>query len=235
MAGIKWSKRKELLKTIAAEREEGALEEANMYGFFLRSCRERRVYHVLMAFYHQQLRSPPWRGRVEVVGQDDMGRDIISGTHIMNPGNPRGIREVNQRFGVDLPGDVDAFYRQWDGGLVLLRQGYPVLSAEQVIETSLNMRRWRGESLGTPWNVLRFCDLGDGDYLVFRRCGEGKWDIALALVDALDADIVGNNRLTVAPSFHAWLRRMIETDGYPLGLKPPVSPYDDTPQADRVR
>jgi len=201
--------------------------------FFEKSKAEVRTYSTNWNAPCKTLRLLGEHGLLTVVedGMDEEGNDrvVVRGSHMMNPGNPVGLAQVNERFNITLPGDLDQFYRLYNGGYILFRELYRLMPVEQIIEWTLDFRT--GEDAKTPFHVIRFCDLGDSQCIALRRTPSGEWVVMYAepgfSTDALLHDEELIRDYTWDNSFTAWLKRMCATDGWPSAMR--VYPNDKEP------
>ena len=196
------------------------------YSFFEASLADQRTYRG--QWDRQQLglfEGAQARGRLELLSRkrDDLR---FRGTHVMRPGHPLGLAQVNEQLGITLPEDIDAFYRRWNGGLLVLKRFYHLLSAADIIRRSREMRQIRREPgpPELPWHLVRFCDLGNSEYLALRfDPSTSDWNVFWASHEELDAYYIadtakppGRREFTIVdPSFRSWLQRMCATDGWP--------------------
>ncbi|MBM4041712.1 MAG: SMI1/KNR4 family protein [Planctomycetes bacterium] len=195
------------------------------FSFLERSLEQERVYSFTIPGCFERLLHPSVREHIDVLEQGP-DRMVVRGTHVLFPGCPEGVRAINERFGVDLPPEVDDFYKRWNGGLLLRRELYRLLPVSEVIATALELRRIVKEPTDParlPWHVLRFCDLGDGWYLALRRTAPRAWQVIWTSFEDTDTDLLfpkdpkEDANGVLDPSYLAWLRRMEETDGWPWG------------------
>src|SRR5688572_18582503 len=166
-----------------------------------------------------------WDADDLITGGKPEGKDAdftFAGMHRMNlPRSPIGLARVNERFNVTLPADFDAFYRRWDGGVLLFRELYPLLSVEQMLIVNSEFAgygKWDGRS---PLRLVRFCDMSNSDYLCLRLGDDGTWLVVFGRCQFSDADYFDNwhqikRETTLDTSFRGWLQRMVKTDGWPL-------------------
>jgi len=153
---------------------------------------------------------------------------LICATNLMNPGTPDGARSIERRFGVELPPEFHQFYQRWDGGVLIYRSIYFILSSAQIIETAVEFRDVQEMPLDLPWHVLRFCEVADEDYVALRRRAPSDWEAIYASGDNPETDYLYpqdarvDARGVVAPSFSEWLRKVHDTDGWPWGEHLPL-------------
>ena len=210
------------------------------FSFLERSLKEQRIYRFTIRGYFDQLRDPTLCERIDIL-EETPDRMVVRGTHVLFPGSPNGVRAINEKFGVDLPPEVDDFYTRWNGGLLLHRELYRILPVEEIIATALELRRIVKEPTDPaklPWYVLRFCDLGDGRYLALRRNAPGRWQVVWTSFEDTDTDLVFPQGLeedangVLDGSFLGWLRRMEGTDGWPWGGR--IRAPRDWPPGNRI-
>jgi hypothetical protein len=196
------------------------------FDFFEQTLHERRTYRCRgerAAWRYDWMKNWHLDDLVIAGSTDGDGADFtFAGTHQMNaPGSPVGVARVNERFNVTLPADFDAFYRRWDGGKLLFRELYPLLSVEQMLivnERFAGYAKWDGRS---PLRLIRFCDMSNTDHLCLRLGDDGKWLVVFGRCQYPDADYFDNwhqirREITLDTSFRGWLQRMVKTDGWPL-------------------
>lgn len=212
------------------------------FGFLERALHERRAYrcHGPYAAWRYEWMSEWSLDDMVLKGKTD-GEDadfVFTGTHRMRPGNALGVARINEVFNVTLPADFDAFYRRWDGGVLLFREIYPLLSVEQMLEVNewyVENTTWDRRS---PWPLIRFCDMSNGDYLAMRLSGDGAWQVNFLSRESPDECFIVDweqeySGSFMDASFTAWVRRIIATDGWPVGF---VSLYEDDiiPPTERI-
>ena len=143
---------------------------------------------------------------------------MVEGSHVMNPGNPSGLAEVNERFHIQLPNDMDQFYREWNGGYLLLSVPYELLSAKEIIEKNEEMRLGRKEPLLKPWNIVRFAHIADGNYIGLSFVNS-NWHILFISIEYGDEELSGKiPRQGIPVSFSEWLEFILKTDGELPGI-----------------
>ncbi|MBM4041715.1 MAG: SMI1/KNR4 family protein [Planctomycetes bacterium] len=206
------------------------------FSFFERSIREKRTYRFTCPWHRDRLMEPDVRDHLQVLRR---GRHYmeVRGSHVLRPGCPEGVRAVEERFGVKLPGEVHDFYKRWNGGFLLHRELYPILSVQEIILTAVDFRTVRGEPTDPsklPWHLFRFCDMSNSNYLALRRKAGRGWEVVWASVEVYDSDLIipeyaaQHRRCVMDPSFLVWLRRMEDTDGWPWG-ESIMLPHDKPP------
>jgi hypothetical protein len=209
----------------------------NDYELFDHTLRERRRYRFVNEQGSYAMKRLRGRGVLEDV-EVEMPQDgcvEVSGTHVMNPGSPIGVAAINERFNISLPEDVDRFYRKWDGGVLLFREIYPLMSVQEIVQTTA----WYLDANPTdlPVALVRFCDLGNSDYLALRLNTRQAWEVIFKANEYPDEDIIINWHehpgAFLDASFSAWLKRMIETDGWPMGGKW-IYPDEAPPPGERI-
>jgi len=204
---------------------------------FEKSLAESRVYRFSNEWYVQRLKKSQGGDEFEILRSGPFDTDI-RGSHVVWPGNPDGARPIEERLAIDLPEEVHDFYHRWDGAWLFYREQYDILSVAQIIETAIEMREIRDEPMELPWNVLRFCDMGDGNYLALRRKGPLDWEVIWADASRWDAELVkladprDDACIRLDASFFAWLRRMDDTDGWPWGES--IALPRDTAPSERI-
>jgi len=210
------------------------------FSFLERSLGQERLYRFTIPGCFERLKHPAFSRGVDILAEDAHFM-LVRGTHVLFPGCPEGVRAINERFGVDLPPEVDDFYKRWNGGLLLRRELYRVLPVQEIIATATEFRSGRREPTGPaklPWHMLRFCEVWDGDYLALRRRGPRRWEVIWASVEESDEEMIhpqdpevdANGVLDT--SFLAWLRRVEETDGWPWGGR--ITAPRDWPPGTRI-
>ena len=140
---------------------------------------------------------------------------IVEGTHIMKPGNPTGLEAVNKKFNVILPNDLDQFYKNWDGGYLLLSVPYTLLSVDEIIERNIWIRSVRHEPLDAPWKIVKFAHISDGNYIGMSRIG-AEWYILFISNEYYDAELSQTGkppRQGLPATFSEWLDLILKTDG----------------------
>jgi hypothetical protein len=201
---------------------------ASDFGFFQRSLNEKRVYRVTRDYERDILKELGAAGAVDIL-EDAEEHTLVAVTNLMDPGAPNGVEPVEEKFGLSLPREMDAFYRRWNGGLLLYRSLYTLLNVRSIIQTAIEFRRDYGVPRDLPWHVLRFCEIGDSDCFALRRRPDGGWEVILAVHEYDDTEFLEpedpkvDARRVLSDSFHGWLQLMDETDGWPWGprLRPP--------------
>jgi hypothetical protein len=211
------------------------------FEFFERTLHEQRSYRFRgeqAAWHAKQLRRWEAIDQWTVAGKPD-GADAdftVTGSHVLDSGNPIGVAGLNERFNITLPQDVDDFYRKWDGGLLLFRQYYPILSVQQIIQVTL-WHRDIGNEGDYPFHLIRFCDLGNSDYLAFRFSEKQEWEVIYKAYEYPDSEVILNWHehpgAFLDSDFRHWLQRMIDTDGWPLGGQW-IRRDNEPPPAERV-
>ncbi len=192
------------------------------YEFFEVSRREQRCYHTDWDRPMEAFRTLEGLHRIEIM-QDAQDEMTIRGSHIMEAGCAVGLAQVNERLGVALPADIDQFYRQYNGGMLLCREIYRLMPAAEIIEVNLTLRARTVERQDIPFGIVRFCDIRDGCYIALRRIEGEDWSIIYAedgyTIQELMYDPGLVKEYSWDSSFAAWLERMCKTDGWPSALQ----------------
>ena len=111
---------------------------SDSFGFFERSLAEQRTYKAGWdKVQGDVVKAPGWAEHFEVLDQRTK-TFTVRGRHVMRPGHPLGLAQVNERFDITLPSDIDAFYRRWNGGLLLFQRFYQILSVQEIIEHQIS-------------------------------------------------------------------------------------------------
>ena len=195
------------------------------FRFFEESLTDLRAYRVMDRWYWQCVTKPEIRPHLAVQRERESDNIFgeVRGSHVMGDANRIGLAQVAEQFNVILPPDVDDFYRRWDGGLLLFQQPYLLLSANEIIKTAVEFRELRQgqEPANLPWHLLRFCNVGNGNYLAFRqRRQRTNWEVIFASVEELDVDLLYDredlNEVVLDSDFSSWLHRMCKSDGWPI-------------------
>jgi len=209
------------------------------FSFFERSIRETRTYRFTCPWHRDRLMAADVRDHLQVLRRGRHYADF-QGSHVVRAGCPEGVHAIEERFGVRLPREVHDFYKRWNGGLLLYREIYPVLSVQEIIETAIDFRTVRGEPTDPsklPWHLLRFCDMSNSNYLALRSQNGRDWGVDWADVEVTDSDLIlperaVNYKGVMDPSFLVWLKRMNDTDGWPWGES--IMLPDDKPPSKRI-
>lgn len=143
------------------------------FEYFERTLHERRTYRChreLAASQYEWMRTWDKTAGYQVTGNTEGPHAdfTVTGTHRMAAGNPLGVARINERFNITLPADFDAFYRRWDGGVLLFSDNYPLLSVEQMVEVNMEFAEIANWDQRTPLRLIRFCSLYNDDYLCLR-------------------------------------------------------------------
>ncbi len=206
---------------------------ATDFGFFERSLNEKRIYRVTRDLERDMIRKLGTAGAVQIL-DDTEEHTLVRATNLMDPGSPDGVKPIEDRFGVKLAQEVDAFYRRWNGGVLIYRSVYLILDVQAIIETAIDFRQCQGVPMDLPWHVLRFCDMGSSDHIALRRNTDADWEVIWADVENCETELLypedpqADARGILDASFLAWLRRMDETDGWPWG-EHIMLPHDKPP------
>lgn len=192
---------------------------ATDYSFFEAALRKSRRYRIRLMGYYEVVQAEPLRHQVKFLKETKKRLDIEV-RHVMGPQNTDAA-DIGHALKVKLPPDFTQFYKRWNGGYLLFREPYRLMPAKEILDFALELRRLREEPLDLPFHVVRFCDMGDGFYLALRRKPgrRNRWEVIWGGADYLDAELATAGKDIVAvldPSFCAWLKRMIRTDGWPI-------------------
>lgn len=194
------------------------------YSFFEQTLDQWRTYKPHIGQWRELIELPYYRSRVQVIGNLIPGGDYrVRVRHLMNELNPIGVAQLNEQFNITLPVELDDFYRRWDGGTLFFRQFYQVLSVQQIINMTRNIRIGQQgfQPRDTPFHALRFCHMNDEYYLALRLQKSGSWEVMNAPPGPTDAELLSDDEETrgyvTDPDFPTWLRRMCDTDGWPIG------------------
>lgn len=140
-------------------------------------------------------------------------------SHIAAPAGA-GLSVLEDRFHIKLPGDFHEFYDQHNEALILGRNPVLIMSPEQMIAVSDELREAHEVAKELPRHVIRFGWLGTDSYFLLRFCAEvNDWEVLISSYShATDAELQDRSAWgsPCDKSFTHWLRRMIETDGAPL-------------------
>lgn len=210
---------------------------ATDFSFFERSLTEKRIYRVTRDRERDLLKDLATSGDVEVLEDSEEYTDLLV-ANLMDPGTPEGVKPIEERFGVTLPQDVRAFYRRWNGGILIYQAVYSILDVESIIAMALEFRQCHGVPAGMPWHVLRFCDIGSSDYFALRHKTDAEWEVILADHECHEMEFLVpedpkiDARRVLAGSFLGWLRRLDESDGWPWGKQ--IMPPHRKPPCQRV-
>ena len=91
----------------------------------------------------------------------------VKGSHVMRPGMADCAMLVQEKLQLALPPELETFLQRWNGGFLLFREFYELLSAEEIVEVAIEMDETLDQPFLWPHRVIRFCDLGNSNYLVF--------------------------------------------------------------------
>jgi hypothetical protein len=196
------------------------------FSFFDASVAESREYRATAG---DQIGLVRWfvnHGSDEVVilDEDDRGDGYadVRVRHQLDDGSPIGLARVNEVLGVDLPEDIDAFYRRFNGGVLFFREFFRLYSVDQIIERTLSLRENADGSDGPPRGVrvVRFCGFGcSGCEFVLRFNDAGAWEVFCTEPTRWEVDVCdpkADSGTVTDASFRAWLKRLCETDGVPI-------------------
>ncbi len=138
------------------------------------------------------------------------------------------LPQVQKMVGTSLPEDFVAFYNIWHEGILMTRNPVRMLSIEELVLETQEIRRNSGVVDNIPFHVLRFGEINSQRHFALRLLSdEQTWVIDInSWNEVTDAELISpdwDNSFTDL-SFGQWLRRMISTDGAPLD---PDSPDED--------
>ena len=127
---------------------------------------------------------------------------------------------LEERFQIKLPDDFREFYVQHNEALILGRNSVLIMSPEQMIAVSDELRDAHEVPKELPHHIIRFGWLGTDSYFLLRFCVEvNDWEVLISSHShATDAELQDRTAWGTPcdKSYADWLRRMIETDGAPL-------------------
>jgi len=143
-------------------------------------------------------------------------------SHMLRPFDGVGIEAVESEFGITLPSDIKTFYQKWSGGTLVYRQVFRLMSPQEIIAVSKEIREVRNE-LSLPWRLIRFCDMEDSNYFALRLNPKAshEWQVTFAEIGYLDDDLqrrVGDDVVTDW-SFADWLDRLDPKQAYFSGIR----------------
>jgi hypothetical protein len=192
------------------------------FAFFERSLHQPRLYRVWSDWEREIVRRLADLDGLDILAETE-DETLIRAVNLMDPGTPEGVKPIEERFGIRLPRELHEFYRRWNGGVLVYRTLYSVLSVEDIVTTALELRELHEVPPDLPWHAVRFCELQDSDCLALRKRQSDAWEVVWAGCDRTDLDLLRPDdpredcNCTLDPSFLHWLRRMDETDGWPWG------------------
>lgn len=198
---------------------------ATDYSFFEQTLEQWRTYKPRIRQWRELIELPYYRSRVQVIGKLVPGGDYrFRVRHLMNEPNPIGVAQLNERLNITLPSELDDFYRRWEGGTLFFRQFYQVLSIRDVLQQA-ELQRTPDDgytpSIAASSRILRFCHIHDGRYLALRHRARQTWEVMKVPPGYTDAELVVDDDdvpgFVTDPNFPTWLRRMCDTDGWPIG------------------
>lgn len=204
------------------------------YAFFKNELGRERKYRIKFQGYTSFLDANPHVKKKIKIVEDAKDYMDVRVKHLMNP-PCASVKRIEDEFDVKLPADFTAFYNNWDGGILLLREHYSIQSIDQIIKVTYEFRRVHNIPKDAPLNVVRFCERYDMHYLALRK-KDDTWDIVWADIGDSEEELLSDSPYIawIDKSFYAWLKRMIVTDGYPC-TKSGKTGYDlDEAQADRL-
>jgi hypothetical protein len=190
--------------------------------FFERSLHQPRLYRVWSDWEREMVRRLAELDGLDILEETE-DETLIRTVDLMDPGTPDGVKPIEDRFGIRLPRELHEFYRRWNGGVLVYGTIHVLLSVEGIIEATREMREAHEVPQNLPWHILRFCDLGDSEYIGLRRKSDEQWEAIWAGCECTDLELLHPTDPTedrwgiIAPSFLQWLRRVHETDGWPWG------------------
>ena len=150
---------------------------------------------------------------------DEIKSDSFIVSHVFVP-SVSGVKIVEETFGIELPSDFIEFYKQFNEAVILGLNPIVVLSPEEIIKVSNELREAQGVHKDLPRHVIRFAWIGTDQYFLLRFCPDAKnWDVMFSSYSLASDTELQNKTAWTKPcdkSFGDWLRRIIETDGAPL-------------------
>lgn len=151
------------------------------------------------------------------VGNWDCPSTTVS--HVVAPAGV-ALSDLEQRFNIRLPADLNEFYRLHNEALILTRNPVLIMNPAQMIYVSDDLREAQEVPKDLPRHIIRFGWLGTDDYFLLRYCAEaGDWEVMISSYSyATDTELQDRSAFGTPcdKSFADWLRRMIDTDGAPL-------------------
>lgn len=207
------------------------------YSFFEQSLTQQRTYSVKTGWHCDRfvldriarihINKLDVRAHIEVLSMveeddDDEAREVcrVKGSHVMRVGSSDGVERIQQAFDITLPPAVDDFYRRWNGGFLLFREFYELLSVDEIIKETLSWDEMLGRPTDGPRIAIPFCTVLGDCYLALRKTDEGEWEVIIFGPE--EAGVLLQDRheagpgFTKDPNFPAWLKRMCQTDGWPI-------------------
>ncbi len=151
--------------------------------------------------------------RIQLSEQND-GNTVAVLAPALADATPGAIEALEQQYDIKLPDDFREFYQRWNGGMIRMLYPYRLLNLSELRQT---IDRFTDEV--TSPRIVRFCDLDDGNYFALRHL-VSAWDVVYAEAGIDDKDLcearAGNDGWGTDESFEAWLRRIVDTDGWPI-------------------
>ena len=151
------------------------------------------------------------------VGNWDCPSTTVS--HLVAP-KGEGVGSIEEQFFIHLPTDFKEFYHLHNEALILTRNPVLIMTPEQLISVSDELREAHEVPKDLPRHIIRFGWLGTDSYFLLRYCEEASdWKVMISSYShATDAELQDRTAWGTPSdkSFTDWLHRMIETDGAPL-------------------
>jgi hypothetical protein len=199
-------------------------------------CAGQRVYccsggSTFFEFFTNMQTGPDQIVRIRAEGD----RTFYKVSHMMRPFNGTGLELVEQECQMSLPDDVKSFYNRWSGGALVYRQVFRLLTPQQIVNVTTEIRTTRDED-DLPHQLLRFCDMEDSNYFALRKdpAAPDQWNVIFADIGYTDADMQGDEGkgMITDHSFTDWLARLNQTDGFPS--VPGMEEFEPDPACVRV-
>lgn len=91
----------------------------------------------------------------------------------------------------------------------------------------------------SPWPLIRFCDMSNGNYLAMRLSSDGGWQVNFLSREDPDERFIADweqehKGAFLDPSFTAWVERIANSDGWPIGGEIVLSDDDNRPPTERI-
>lgn len=147
--------------------------------------------------------------------------DVYQTQHLVKHGG-HGLGSVEKAFNVTLPEWAHSFYEEVDECTLSLRNIIAVMSANEIVDFERSLRDLHPDKEQiNPVRIIRFAQVvGESNAFAFRRSvGDDKWRITFisSVDDRLESfyskEFDGHED---DENIDAWMKRMIETDGFPL-------------------
>ena len=203
------------------------------FSFFESSLKTKRTYRTPYTANVEMLMDHDEQGVIEMVSES-VEEMVFRATHLLKPGFADGIRSVERKFEVTLPQDMHDFYRRWGSGYLVFLREYRLMPPSEIIEEVISFRTIRKERADMPKRMFRFCELEDSNFFAVRQnWSNGDWEVIYADIGDTDQELQGEygDSCVTDASFTAWLKRMVDTDGWPIC---PGDSGSETPIFERV-